>query len=146
MQQRNGKAGAETVDQAIARIANKSRGVVSRTELARAGVTPEQIRTRLRKGSLIGVHRGVYRVGHQAPSREPRYLAAVKACGDQAVLCGGAAAHLWGIVKGHLPLPEVVAPVRRLVPGVRPVVPRRSRQTTLPPGVGSRSGTWRALS
>src|SRR5215217_6599912 len=88
MEQHHGKASGEAVDQAIARLATGSHGVVTRWELARIGVTPEQIRTRLRKGSLIGVHRGVYRVGHKAPSREPRYLAAVKTCGDQAVLCG----------------------------------------------------------
>jgi hypothetical protein len=118
MEQRHGKASSETVDQAIARIATNSHGVVTRSELARLGVTPEQIRTRLRKGSLIRVFRGVYRVGHKAPSRESRYMAAVKACGDRAVLCGRCAAHLWGLIKGPPPRPEVRAPTKRLVRGV----------------------------
>ena len=118
MQQRDGKVPREIADRAIARIASRSHGVVSRAELRTAGVTPEQIRQRLRKGALIGVRRGVYRVGHQAPSREAHYMAAVKACGDRAALCGRAAAHLWGLIKGPPPQPEVLAPVRRLVPGI----------------------------
>jgi hypothetical protein len=118
MEQQDGNASGETVDQAVARIATGAHGVVTRAELARVGVTPEQIRKRLRKGSLIGVHRGVYRVGHQAPSQESTYMAVVKACGDQAVLCGRAAAHLWGLVKGAPPQPEVRAIGKRRVPGV----------------------------
>ncbi|MFL5906444.1 MAG: type IV toxin-antitoxin system AbiEi family antitoxin domain-containing protein, partial [Solirubrobacterales bacterium] len=118
MEQLDGKASGETTDQAIARVASGSHGVVARADLARIGVTPEQIRNRLRKGSLIGIHRGVYRVGHQAPNRESTYMAAVKACGDRAVLCGRAAAHLWGLVKGVPPRPEVRATGKRLVPGV----------------------------
>jgi very-short-patch-repair endonuclease len=105
-------------DRIIARLASKSHGVVSRGELQAAGVSPEAIRTRLRKGSLIGVHRGVYRVGHRAPSREATYLAAVKACGDGAVLCGRAAAHLWRLIKGPPPQPEVRHTTKRVVPGV----------------------------
>ncbi len=92
--------------------------MVSRAELRAAGVTPEQIRQRLRKGSLIGVHRGIYRVGHLAPSSESTYMAAVKACGDRTVLCGRAAAYLWVLINGRPPQPEVLAPSKRLVPGV----------------------------
>ena len=58
------------------------------------------IERRVEKGALIPEYRGVYRVGHRAPSREARYMAAVKACGAGALLCGRAAAHLWGLVKG----------------------------------------------
>jgi very-short-patch-repair endonuclease len=71
------------------------------------------------------VHRGVYRVGHRAPSIEARYLAAVMACGEGALLSGGAAAHLFGLLKGSAPPPEVTTRTTRRVPGVRT---RRSRQ------------------
>ena len=54
-----------------------------------------------RSGALLVEYRGVYRVGHRAPSREARYLAAVKACGRGAVLSGRAAAHLHGLIKGR---------------------------------------------
>ena len=45
-------------------------------------------------------------------------MGAVLACGDEALLCRWAAAHLTGLVKGEAPRPEVVAPVERRVPGV----------------------------
>lgn len=105
-------------DEVIARIASGSHGVVSRRELLDAGVSPPRIRRRIEKKTLIAVHRGVYRVGHQAPSREALYMAATKACGDRSALCGRAAAHLWGLIKGSPPRPEVLAPVMRRVSGV----------------------------
>jgi hypothetical protein len=121
MQPKRGKASPEKT---IAALASQAHGVVTRADLLRAGVTPEQIKQRLRRGSLIPIHRGVYRVGHVAPSREARYMAAVKACGNQAVLGGRAAAHLWRLIKSPPPQPEVVAATKRLVPGV---ITRRSR-------------------
>jgi hypothetical protein len=115
MRPQNGKA---SPDELIARFASRTHGVVTRKELLRAGITPDQIKRRLQRGILITIHRGVYRVGHHAPSREARYMAAVKACGDQAVLSGLAAAHLWRLIKGSPPQPEVLAPTKRVVPGV----------------------------
>jgi hypothetical protein len=74
--------------------------VVTRAELLAAGMSRSEIEHRLRTGSLIAVFRGVYRVGHTAPSVDARYVAAVKACGEGALLSGLAAAWLWGLVKG----------------------------------------------
>jgi very-short-patch-repair endonuclease len=65
--------------------------VVTRTQVLAAGVSKEEIRRRMQKGTLLAVHRGVYRVGHKAPSVEARYVAAVLACGEGAVLSGEAA-------------------------------------------------------
>jgi very-short-patch-repair endonuclease len=65
------------------------------------------------------VHRGVYRVGHRAPSIEATYRAAVLAAGDGALLCGRAAAHLLGLVKGEAPAPEVNARTERRIEGVK---------------------------
>jgi hypothetical protein len=92
--------------------------VVTRAQLLDAGITPEEIRQRMHRGALIRVHRGVYRVGHCAPSVEARYLAAVWACGDDAVLSGQAAGHLWGLLRGRPPEPEVTAPAKHRVPGI----------------------------
>jgi hypothetical protein len=113
-----------SVDRLIARIAGRGHGVVSRKALLANGVSPEQIRRRLRRGSLIAVHRGVYRVGHEAASTEARYLAAVLACGEGALLGGRAAAHLWGLLKGAAPRPEVLCPTERRLRGV---LTRRAR-------------------
>jgi len=92
--------------------------VVTRRGLLAAGMTPRQIARRVRSGALLVEYRGVYRVGHRAPSREARYAAAVEACGDRAVLCGRVAAHLHGLIKGAPPPPEVVAPTERLIEGI----------------------------
>jgi predicted transcriptional regulator of viral defense system len=108
-----------TVDRDIARLASRSHGVVTRAELIAVGISPEQIGRRARRGALIRVHRGVYRVGHAAPSPHALYLAAVRACGPDAVLAGIAAAWLWEIVRRTPPAPEVTAPTERRVPGVR---------------------------
>jgi very-short-patch-repair endonuclease len=113
-----------TVEREIARIAGRQHGVVTRGQLLAAGLTHAQIRRRLARGALLREHRGVYRVGHRAPSVEARYLAAVLACGDGALLCGRAAAHLLGLLKGAAPPPEVLARTERAVRGVHT---RRSR-------------------
>ena len=74
----------------------------------------------MEKGLLIREHRGVYRVGHRAPSVEATYMAAVKACGEGAVLSGRSAAYLQGLLrKCDPPAPEVTAPTERNVKGVR---------------------------
>ena len=46
-------------------------------------------------------------------------MAAVLACGDRAVLSGDAAAYLLGILKGRPPVPEVTAPTKRRVRGIK---------------------------
>jgi very-short-patch-repair endonuclease len=43
----------------------------------------------------------------------------VLACGEGACLSGRAAAHLFGLLKGHAPAPEVTAPLKRRVAGIR---------------------------
>jgi hypothetical protein len=90
---------------------------VTRSQLVRAGVTREEIAERVRGGALLREHRGVYRVGHRAPSLEARYLAAVLACGPEARLSGKAAAHVFGLLKGAAPPPEVTTPLKRRVEG-----------------------------
>jgi very-short-patch-repair endonuclease len=114
-----------TVEQVLGRIARRQHGVVTRNQLMAAGVSKEEIRRRIESGALIRVHRGTYRVGHLAPSIEARYLAAVLACGDGAVLSGQAAGYLWGLIKGSAPPPEVTSPKDRKVKGVRTKRARR---------------------
>jgi putative AbiEi antitoxin of type IV toxin-antitoxin system len=126
-----------TVERKLARIATAAHGIVTRAELFEAGVSPNEIKQRLHTGALLREHRGVYRVGHRAPSLEAYYLAAVKACGERAVLSGRAAAHLLGILKHQPPAAEVTAPVERRVAGV---ITRRSRRMH-----PKDATTWRAI-
>ena len=107
-----------TVEQVLARIATSNKGIASREELLAAGLSRNQIRRRTRKGVLIPEYPGVYRVGHSAPSVQASYLAALKACGEGAVLSGLAAAYLYELIKGKPPAPEVTARTKRKLPGV----------------------------
>ena len=110
--------GEDGIDRLIAGLAARSHGVVTRPRLLAAGVTARQIEVRVKRGTLIQVHRGVYRVGHVAPSVEATYLAAVLACGDDAHLAGRAAAQLLQMIDGPPPAPRVWAPSERSIEGV----------------------------
>jgi very-short-patch-repair endonuclease len=107
------------VNTVIARLAARQHGVVTRAQLLGEGITAQEVRGRVRSGALLREHRGVYRVGHRAPSVEASYLAAVLACGPEAWLSGLAAAHLLSLVNARTPAPEVTTRQQRLVPGVR---------------------------
>ena len=105
----------------IARIARVARGIVTRAQLLELGVSDEEILHRAKIGYLIRLHRGVYRVGHSAPSYEADYFAAVKACGAGAVLCCRAAAYHQGLLPltRNPPPPEVMCRTERRVAGVQ---------------------------
>ena len=107
------------MERRLAKLASRAHGVVTRAQLLRAGISRSEIEERLKSGALLREYRGVYRVGHQAPSTEARYMAAVLACGQGALLAGRAAAYLLGILKGRPPAPEVATPGKRRVKGVR---------------------------
>lgn len=107
-----------SVDAEVARIAARQHGVASVQQLLDAGVKRGGVRRRVVKGTLHPEFRGVYRVGHRAPSVEARYMAAVLACGDGARLSGFAAAFLYRVIKGRAPRPEVSTAADRKIDGV----------------------------
>jgi very-short-patch-repair endonuclease len=112
--------------------------VVTRREALAAGVSRPQLRQRLENGTLLWVHPGVYRLGHAAPSVEATYLAAVRACGDGALLTVRAAAYHLGLFRGPAPPPEVTAQTQRSVDGV---VTHRARRP-----IDARDAiVWRAI-
>ena len=63
-----------------------------------------------RAGRLHRRHRGVYAVGHTVLTRNGAYLAAVLACGPQAVLSHRSAAALWGLRPSDAPKVDVTVP------------------------------------
>ncbi len=83
----------------IARVAARQHGVVTTTQLYALGIGKNGVTRRVRAGRLHHLHRGVYAVGHTAPSERRRFMAAVLACGEGAVLSHGSAAVLWGFLK-----------------------------------------------
>jgi very-short-patch-repair endonuclease len=107
------------IDRAIAALAHRQRGYVTREQLLKLGLGAEAILYRVRIGRLIRVYAGVYAVGHLPTMPIDRASAAVLACGDGAVLSHGSAMCLWGWWKRwELPF-EVTARSARRREGIR---------------------------
>jgi very-short-patch-repair endonuclease len=94
-------------DVAIGELARPQHGVVARRQLLAMGMGREAITGRLRRGYLHELHLGVYVVGVRRISRKGRWMAAVLACGPDAVLSHRAAACLWGLMPPRDVYPEV---------------------------------------
>jgi hypothetical protein len=81
-------------DRRVAELSGRQWGVVALAQLRAAGLSDDAVQRRVRAGRLHRLHHGVYAVGHTVLKREGRWLAAVLACGDGAVLSHrSAAAH-----------------------------------------------------
>ena len=72
-------------------------GVVTHAQLLGFGFSANAIKHRVTTGRLHPLLRGVYAVGRPRVTRQGRWLAAVLACGPDAVLSHRSAAALWGI-------------------------------------------------
>lgn len=94
--------GAQTApargNRAIVDLAELQHGVVAREQLHELGLSRRKVQGRLEAGWLRPVHRGVYAVGRNRLTRHGRWMAAVLACGDQALLSHRSAAELWRLV------------------------------------------------
>jgi very-short-patch-repair endonuclease len=99
-----------SLESALAALATRQHGVVSRGQLLELGFGRRGISRRLASGRLLPLHRGVYAVGHRAVSRDGRLLAAVLAVGPGAVLSHRSAAELWGIRRTSRQRIEVTVP------------------------------------
>ncbi len=90
-------------------------------QLHALGLTDDAIGIRVRNGRLHRRYRGVYSVGHEALTPAARFLAAVLACGDGAVLSHHAAAIHLGLLRAEDRNPDVTVPASRprVVHGVR---------------------------
>jgi very-short-patch-repair endonuclease len=93
------------IDVIIAELAGRQHGVVATRQLRERGISADAVRERHRLGRLHRLHRGVYAVGHLAPSAERGWMAAAIAVGDDAVLSHRSAAELWRL------LPERSGPI-----------------------------------
>jgi len=99
-------------DAVIAAFAARQHGHVSARQLLAAAIGRGAIQHRLRSGHLIAVHRGVYAVGHVQRTNAARWIAAVLACGDGAVLSHVAAAALWELRPSSASKTDVTVPGR----------------------------------
>jgi very-short-patch-repair endonuclease len=94
----------DDTDHIIAAFAGRQRGVVSRRQLLVEGLSSKEIGSRVRAKRLLPLYAGIYAAGHANLRREGHWLAAVWACGAQAVLSHTDAAAHWGLmpVRGRL--------------------------------------------
>ncbi len=111
----------DTRDAAAAEIAGRQHGVIAVEQLHGVGLDKSAISRRLKLGRLHGIHRGVYAVGHRGLSLHGRFMAAVLACGEGAVLSHVSAAVLWELLKPidgpvHVSVPSTSGRARR--PGI----------------------------
>lgn len=89
-------------DHLIAELAMHQHGVVCLDQLRSLGVSSAAVRTRVRAGRLHRLFRGIYAVGYPGLTAEARWMAAVLACGPQAVLSHQSAAALWNLLPDRI--------------------------------------------
>jgi very-short-patch-repair endonuclease len=134
-------AKSDTPDAAAARIAARQHGVLTRRQLEDCGLGSKAITIRVRKGQLHRVHQGVYTMKPPPLSVRERFMAAVLACGPQAVVSHVSAAVLWELLKpidGPVHVSVPTASGRRSRPGIH--VHRRPSLST--PAQPSSSPTY----
>lgn len=95
-------------ERAIAELASRQRGLATRKQLLRLGMTRDAIDNRVRSSLLHALHRGVYLVGHGHMAPGARELAATLACGPNAVVSHRSAAWLWRLLAEPDGEPEVI--------------------------------------
>jgi very-short-patch-repair endonuclease len=94
-------------------LADLQHGVVATWQLVALGFSYDQVHDRVVAGHLHRVHRGVYSVGRRKLTREGRWMGAVLACGEDAVLSHRAAIALWGLRPAGGGAIDVTDPTRR---------------------------------
>jgi predicted transcriptional regulator of viral defense system len=111
---------AQPLDARIAELADRQHGVVSLTQLRALGLSASAARKRVGAGRLHRIHQGVYAVGRSRLDVRGRRMAAVLACGPDAVLSHCAAANALGLLPWVGETIHVTVPSRsrRKVPGI----------------------------
>jgi very-short-patch-repair endonuclease len=104
--------------------------VVAVWQLERLGLTVKVIDKRVAAGRLHRIHQGLYAVGHRFLTPRGHLMAAVLACGPDAVLSHRSAAYLHDILDDSRNRVDVIAPNRR---GRAPRALKAHRDGTLTP-------------
>jgi len=109
---------------ALRTLAEGQHGVAATRQLRALHLSPSWIARAARQGHLIRLHRGVYVVGHARQTLHGRWLAAVLACGEHALLSHNAAAALHELRTAPGGLIDVTARTWRHVPTIRAHITR----------------------
>jgi very-short-patch-repair endonuclease len=115
------------LDWELAALATRQHGAVATRQLRALGLTTQAISQRVGAGRLHRIHHGVYAVGHRVLTVRGRWMAAVLACGPDAVLSHASAAALWDLRRSAAAYTDVTVPRTggRKRPGIRIHRPRR---------------------
>jgi hypothetical protein len=97
---------------AVAALATEQGGPVSHAQLLKLGFGEGAIRHWLASGRLHCYLRGVYLLGHEAITSKGRLVAALLACGENAVVSHLSAAWCWGFVKRRPKHVDITVPGR----------------------------------
>src|SRR4051794_33569487 len=96
----------------VAELAGTQHGVVARWQLVAMGVPPRTVDRWIAAGRLHAVHRGVYAVGHRRLTQHGLWMAAVLACGQDALLSHRSGTALWGLLATTAANIDVTVPSR----------------------------------
>ncbi|HEX6458931.1 MAG TPA: DUF559 domain-containing protein [Thermoleophilaceae bacterium] len=112
-----------TLDVAAAKFAVGQHGIVAFWQLIELGMGADAIQYRVNAGRLHPIHRGVYALGYPARTGEAFEMAAVLACGEDAVVSHWTAAVRWTLLRPVRGPIHVTAPTdRRGHKGIQPHV------------------------
>jgi len=105
--------GRTRLEAAIAELAERQYGKVTRAQLLALGLGVKAIEYRVANGWLRPDYPAVYSLGHRPRSREATWMAAVLYGGGRAVLSHWSAATLWRMRNGTGPRTHVTTPSKR---------------------------------
>jgi very-short-patch-repair endonuclease len=106
---------AREKDRTVAELAKRQHGVVARVQLLGIGLGRRAIAARAERGLLHEVFLGVYVYGARRITRKGRWMAAVLAAGDGAVLSHRSASRLWRLLPPAAEHVDVICPPGRVI-------------------------------
>ncbi len=106
------KGAPPPLDRRIGALADRQHGVIALAQLVSLGLSPSAVRDRVAAGGLRRLYRGVFAFGHTALRPEGCVLAAVLACGPDAVASHRAAADIQGLLRSARARVDVTSPGR----------------------------------
>lgn len=115
-----GARGLKQRESFLAELADRQFGLLRHADLMAAGLTRHDIAARIQARRLARLHHLVYAFGHTALRDEGRWLAALWACGDAAVLSHGSASAYngWSVEDPGAPVHVTTTGTIRTRPGI----------------------------
>jgi hypothetical protein len=95
---------------AIAGVAGRQHGVISRAQLRSLGLSDSAVSARIDSGYLRPLFRSTFAVGHSAINRHAHMLAAALACGPGTIVSHGSACELIGLWDVRPAAVDVIPP------------------------------------